>query len=743
MEEETGNEPIVKTRKIQKTDWLQIESFVKNEHKRRKDMPSRKMHEKIWTEVDRQIAMQPMVRVDQSGNKTDPTWHHTIEVGELTRSLEVLKADVRRIAFPSNRSWFESHAEIEFPLDEETGRKSVDQEQQKFVDGALRSMMVQQHQDFGFKARFDLCINEALGHGSFVAEVIWDSAAKVYDGSGMEFFSAPTLQPHSMWNCFPDPSPSIIGTDMFYRGSMVIVSYKPIYILKDEASGKEGWMNLGKIQKRQNKNKDGDTEDVEIVTYYGDCEIKRQDGNIYLPNSKVVLANDTIVYYGPIDTPYPPVLFTGYERLDIRDPYYVSPITKLSPMQKFTSICINQFMNAVALQVEPPIQYNGNDQNLVAMGGPKIAPGMLYPTKTGTTWDVLQTGDPRWALEAAQMGMMQVQMGTGVDAQRAGSADATNDKTATEIRRTSQAGQIRTVDFVDKLEGQALRPFLYMQHDLNLKNLQKYSFYNSEMDSPDFVRVTNEDIPKHVHFEIVGSKGVLGEEERSAKMTQVTAFASQNPLFAPLLNDPAILKEAYQDAGAKNPDRFLKLEGQEDQQVMQLKQEIEQLHQEAQEAVQTLQQQLQEAKSQFEIKAAESQKKMELEEFKAMRAMELEEMKAQRAAELEEFKAESKANLDAMMANMKNHVSMCMESGNADNSYKIELAKAAASIMQAEGKKESDEKEENDKTMKLDNLMSMLDMAVKRMTAPRETKLITDKQGNPVAARTVTAEVSQ
>lgn len=649
MEEEQDNEPIVKNRKIQKTDWLQIESFVKDEHKRRKELPSRKMHEKIWTEVDRQISMQPMIRVDQSGKKTEPAWHHTIELGELTRALEVLKADVRRMAFPNNRSWFDPHSEIPPELDEVTGVRAVNALKQKQVDGRLRSLMVQQHQDFGFKARFDLCVNEALCHGSFVAEVVWDSATKVHDGSGVEFFSAPTLIPHSMWNCFPDTSPSVIGTDMFYRGSMIIVSYKPLYLLKDEALGREGWMNLGKIKKRQNKNKDGDTEDIELVTYYGDCEIKRQDGHIYLPNSKVVIANDTIVYYGPIDTPYPPILFSGYERLDVRDPYYVSPITKLSPMQKFTTICVNQFLNAVALQTEPPIQYNGNDQNLVAMGGPSIAPGMLYPTKTGQTWSTLETGDPRWALEASQMGMQQIQMGTGVDAQRAGSADATNDKTATEIRRTSQAGQIRTVDFVDKLENQALRPFLYMQHDLNLKNMNNYSFFNSDMDAPDFARISNDELPKHVHFEIVGSKGVLGEEERAAKMTQVTAFASQNPLFAPLLNAPAILKEAYQDAGAKNPERFLKLEKQQDPMVSQLKQEMEQLQTEAQEAIQILRQQLQEAKSQFQIKAAESERKMDIEEFKAIRA-----------ADLERFKAENKVAIDSMLADVKGHVSMCL-----------------------------------------------------------------------------------
>jgi len=39
--------------------------------------------------------------------------------------------------------------------------------------------------------------------------------------------------------------------------------------------------------------------------------------------------------------------------------------------------------------------------------------------------------------------------------------------------------------------------------------------------------------------------------------------------------------------------------------------------------------------------------------------------------------------------------------------------------------------------------MAMLDQAVQRMTAPRETQLITDEMGNPIGSRTVTAEVMQ
>jgi hypothetical protein len=69
----------------------------------------------------------------------------------------------------------------------------------------------------------------------------------------------------------------------------------------------EGYMNIdpNKIPKRTNKNKDVDTEDVELVTYYGDLNIEREDGDIYLPNSKCMTANGTIIYYRAIPSRSP------------------------------------------------------------------------------------------------------------------------------------------------------------------------------------------------------------------------------------------------------------------------------------------------------------------------------------------------------------------------------------------------------------------------------------------------------
>src|SRR5205085_553044 len=99
---------------------------------------------------------------------------------------------------------------------------------------------------------------------------------------------------------------------------------------------------------------------------------------------------------------------------------------------------------------------------------------------------------------------------------------------------------------------------------------------------PDFIVFNKKDLPKAVHFEVVGARGVLGEEERSQKFTTVAAFASGNPLFAPRLDVDAHLVQMYQDAGVRNPERFLIEQGNESAavlrgQIAQMKQAMQKL----------------------------------------------------------------------------------------------------------------------------------------------------------------------
>lgn len=621
----------VKRRRITPKDWQAVESYIESELGRRQGDQNRVAHEAIWREVDRQVAMQPMKRISQ--NKDD--WHSTIELGELAKASEVLTADVRRMVFPHSRAWFDPHSDL----------GTDDPVTQQQADGSLRAFMGQQHLDFGLKARFELSIKEALHHGSFVAEIAWLSRTKVTGGEKVENVAAPVWIPHSMWNCYPDPSPSVIGTDMFYSGSMMIVSFAPRHKVMDMAKG-PGWFNLDKIPKA------GKDEDDRIVTYYGDLVMQRQDGEIFLPNSKVVTANKRVIYYAPMELPYPPIIYAGYERIDVRDPYYTSPIVKLSPMQKLGSVMANKFIESIALQVEPPIVYDGSDPYFVETGGPVIAPGYKTATKGSANWKTVEVGDPNAASAGLTLAIRQIQEGTGVNSVRAGGMTSDR-KTATEIQSVSQAGEIRTVDFVDKLESQGLRPFLYMQHALNRKHLDGYSFYNSEMDAPDFMRASRQDMPEVVHFEVVGSKGLLGEEARTQKTSAVTAFASQNPLFAPLLRPDELLKEMYQDAGNKNPERFLNTQEGQDPQLAQMQQQaeamVQQVQQQAQEAIQQLQQQIQELESKREIEAAKLQQEGQIKQAQIQQQAQMDAMKL----EIEREKAQAELELRERIAAME------------------------------------------------------------------------------------------
>jgi hypothetical protein len=591
-----------KTRRITKKDWDSVEKFVQSQYDERKKSKFRTSNEERWKEVDRQIAMEEMQRLDEHGKARKADWHNTLELGELSKASEVIASDVMRIMFPP--SWFQPHVELEGRVDPQTGKTVIDGERQKVTDGLLKSMMSQQHSDFGFRARVRLSIKEALHHGSFVAEAQWNRQLMVKDGGKVKQVGAPVWVPYSMWNAYPDPSPSVTGTDMFYTGSMILVEYMPKHRVEQMAQG-EGWMadRLEKVNETTHKNGKVETKDYELIKYYGDIVIERGDGDIYLPNSKVILANGKLIYYSDNELPYPPVIYGGYERQDVRDPYWTSCIIKMSPMQKFCSIMANKFADAVALKVEPPVEYDGNDPDYVTNDGPMIAPGAKSSTKSmGNGMKVLDIGQPNFALEAMEFGMRHMQEGTGVSAVRSGTTNSDR-QTATEVNKIAQGAEVRTIEFIANLEP-CLRTFLYMQHELNQRHLDDYEFYNDEMHTPDYIRVKSKDIKGNATFEIVGSKGVLGEEQRTQRTTNVTAFASQNPLFAPLLKPEQVLVDMYRDAGKKNPEDWVKV-GAGGQPDAAGQAQAAHMQQQMQEAQQQLQKQTQQAQQQLQQKEKE------------------------------------------------------------------------------------------------------------------------------------------
>jgi hypothetical protein len=593
-------------KRITKKDWDSVQQFILDELESRKGSNARKRQSRIWKEVDRQVYMEGVSRVQRDKNAT-ADWRNALELGELSRASEVIAADVRRLTFPNTRSWFDPHAEVQ---PDEEGNVAVDL--QTRVDGRQRAFMSQQHMDFGFKSRVDLSVKEALHHGSYVATAEQESAISVTKGDSVGTISSPVWKPHSMWNCYPDPSTG--GNNTFYQGSMIIKSYKPAYQVRRMKSidPKYPYFNLNKIPKRTNKREQADdTDDVELISFYGDLVIPRSSGrDILLLNSKATLANDTIIHYIPNPFPYPPVIYNGWERLDVRDPYYVSPLVKFSVTQKLGTIMANRLADAIDLKTEPPVIYDGNDADFMLNGGPDISPGSKTSTKGTANYTVLSdVGDPQSALAGVQFFISQIEAGTKVDRVRSGVSPGT-EQTATEVIKQSQNAELSTIDFVDKHETHGLRPFLYIQDFLNRDNLDAYKFYNQELDAPDFETMKRSELPKNVHYDIVGSKGLLGEEQRQAQTSQVTAFwMGANPQ---LLKQPELAKEMFRDAGNKNPEKFLNVGDEAEQ----FQQQLQQVIQQAEQQIQALQEELSQFTFQDEEHSLEiEQKELEKEQL--------------------------------------------------------------------------------------------------------------------------------
>lgn len=625
----------IKKRRILAKDWNSIALYIKDQLKQRKDSKFRTRAEKIWKEVDRQVSMESMSR--QANNPNTKDWRSALELGELSRASEVLSADIRRLTFPQNRQWFEVHSELPQELDQ-NGDPVQDGHLQRRIDGGVRALMAQQNLDFGLKARTDLSVKEALHHGSYVVEVRMENLLRVHDGMKVEPVRAPVWVPHSMWNCYPDPSASIVGTNMFYNGSMIIKSFMSYYAVQKQ----KGWMNLNKIDDP------GKDKDLELITFFGDVSMTRKDGDIFLPNSKIIVINDHVVFYQANPIPFPQIIYNGYERLDVRDPYFVSPLIKMSPAQKIASVLVNKYLDNVDLKVEPPIVYDGNDPDLVAQGGIDLSPGSSTPSKNLANFKVIDVGDPSYALQGLQFMMTELQKGTSVDAIRSGMSSGT-EQTATEVERTRQGAQIRTVDFVDKHELHGLRPFLYIQHELNKRELKDYQFYNPEMDAPDFERVGKEDLPKNVHFDVVGSKGLIEEQQRQAQTLAWTQFMLSSPLTANLVNVIEIAKEGYRDAGHKDPERFLNLTDERDAQqtIVELQQKL----QEYEQGIQELQQALEEAESKQQEKMAELELKQQVEGEKL--SQEGEKTEAELTLKRETVEAEIQIKIDKLEADLE------------------------------------------------------------------------------------------
>jgi len=276
-----------------------------------------------------------------------------------------------------------------------------------------------------------------------------------------------------------------------------------------------------------------------------------------------------------------------------------------------------------------------------------------------------------------------------------------------------------------------------MQHLLNLKHLESYSFYNPEMDSPDFMRATKTDLPEEVHFEVVGSRGVLGERQRSQRVSEVTAFLLSNPLTQDIPDTRKLSILAYQDAGLKNPEYYLNNQDGEDPKVAQIKMQAEEAIQQLQQECSKLKEDLAIAKSvnfaRVEEAKVVAETRGEVEQFKAERQMEVVQFKAEQEALIDKFNAQLKASEDGRKADMHmlkaslDQLKAGREVEREDRTMNV-IDSSAARPLETIGQAISQMAEA------IKNNNEVLNNVVQTISKPRDIKLNRDANGRPVGA---------
>ena len=539
---------MVTERKITSADHEFIGKWITQERDRRKLSQERKDKETIWKEVDRQIAMKAP---DNTGKAA---WQSNIEPGMLADGLETFASDTLRIAMPQDRKWYAPKVEVPVEVDDDIGvGDPEDKKEQQKRAGALRCLMSQQHLDTGLRQSVKQSVKEAFKHGSFVAEVKFMRFPKWHKGGRQETLGAPVWIPHSMWNCYPAPTGTVQASALSYQGSMII-------------EVQSTWADLAKNRELINMNKLKKTRDTKkpatIIKYFGDIFIPDSEAqDIFLPNVEVWVINGVLIFARENELPYPSIIYVTVEKDDVRDDYASSQLIKRSPTHKAAAESLNGFVDSVKLNVRPPVSYNSLDPRFAAEGLSIIEPGAEVPTRGNAEIKPIFISDPAAAFQGYQVLKQEVERGTQSDV-RAGVAPST-EQTKFEINKIDQRAEVRKIDFVGTLERHGLRPFLYMQHELNKVHLMEYPFYCNEPNLPTFIRAGKDDLKKIANlsnFEITGSRGILGEERRREGSLIVTKNLLSSEMGQRIIGEEGlaeVARDAYGDFGVKDPERYI------------------------------------------------------------------------------------------------------------------------------------------------------------------------------------------
>jgi len=568
--------PVTK-RKFQEKDWQVIADFVSDETARR--ARNRRHLETQWKEIDRQLRMEPVPKVDTQGRPLKGTeWMSALELPLQAQAAELLNADARRMQFATDRNFFSAHAAMDDTelrsLEEATltpgmdelnqlaveavsaQKQSIDQDD---LDSLVEGSLIHHHALYDFRGVWDNLNLEAFKYGTMVGRalpVTLDKFTNEYRGVFKNSKRVPVLRAQSVKNTYLDDT----FTATMHEGLMVAPSfiYSKWQILDDlRLAASKGSADPTKPTGgwRPNALKGleplaKDNKSIQILEFEGDLLVPRNQGpSMFLPNVvvSVVVGRvskktvSRVIRYRELEFDFRTYLSHPYHQEDVSSPYGVSPLMKGAPIQAAATDAMNRMMDAAALRGKPPVAWSPQDQYMEAQGGAEIFPGAQWPALTVPT--VMEIGDPAALLQIYLTMVQHYAEVTGISAPRLG-AQTKSHQTAFAIDTEQTRGVVRTVDYVRSVNMGPMNSFLSMEYDMVRKLMGKELIYLPKLKQ--YVEIEGKQLPKTATFEVHGAGGPVEEQETAQRKQLALQLALQIDQVRKGLQEPGMDLEAAQ-----------------------------------------------------------------------------------------------------------------------------------------------------------------------------------------------------
>ncbi len=557
----------VQDKQIDLADLPLIAEQIVNEYDERKKR--RAPEEKIWAEVDRQVAMIPELSHKLNANNkvdTGKKWLPETELPLQAQTLEMLTSDCRRLEFPRGSEWFLARAAItedylnkfakaETPIVHEKGRFQGPINQDN-ADRLAQAALNFYHKQYDFKGYMDQINAEALSYGFGVGRFRQvNKRIMGHELMGRDVnMRVPMLIPRCSKNVYLDDSMHAI----LHEGEEVgpnIIQQKNVKLADLNAAAKTDDSYIPAQLQRLTADKDGE---VSLVELEGDLVYENSKETIIVRDVVLTAASGKdsknqvfgLVRYQPGNgSTY---LIFNYHMENTRMRTGTAPLKKGMPIDRILSQTMNRLIESGALSLAPPVSYSKDDPAFAGTGGPVIHP---YAQWEGT--DEINVhdevgGDPATFFNIfTGMNSMYADV-TGVNPPRLGAQTKSHTTAFAKDAELSQ-GAIRTVDYVStSLEGPLTR-FLEMEYRFALKHWKKQIVFVDAWN--EFVELRKGHLPDITMFKALGDATAIEDLQAQQKKLNAVQLAMQVDSIAiqlgrePKLDHGKIIERILHDGG--------------------------------------------------------------------------------------------------------------------------------------------------------------------------------------------------